>query len=224
MIISGDEYQCILKANEIIAGQSILSKSKIIFSRSIKDNLETNNNDIFICCGYIHKNSDYFFNYIKLGQEHILYEYGLTNYEEIPLNEFKDLQTGYAVVAYDLLEYQYNRNIERRELPNVFEFSDYYIEKDFKHIYEKYSFLLKGDEESYFWVAIDQVDTCLRILAGEPKIHSFKVKKLKQTAKELGFEELFRLKNLLVRLIVSRRNNENYYRTLRILEELAQKQ
>ena len=52
-------------------------------------------------------------------------------------------------------------------------------------------------------------------------MHAFKIKKLQNIAKKLGFEELFKMKNIVQKLIISRRNNEDYYKSLRILEELA---
>ena len=220
MIISGDEFQAIEKAKSINKGKSILHQSQIIISRSSKDVVDIHNN-IIVCCGYIRKDSDFVFEYIKLGQEYLLKPY-TDNYQSVPLNEFKDLKNPtYAIIAYDLLEYNHNKIISNKNIPSVWEFSDFFLSKDYRSIINKYSFILSNNDESYFWVVNDSIDSCIKILSGDNSMHAFKIKKLQNIAKKLGFEELFKMKNIVQKLIISRRNNEDYYKSLRILEELA---
>jgi len=220
MIISGDEFQALEKAKSLNEGKSILHKSQIVISRSSRDVVDSENN-IIVCCGYIRKDSDFVFEYIKLGQEYLLSRY-TDNYQNVPLNEFRDLKNpSYTVVAYDLLEFYHNKIIDIKDVPTVWEFSDYFLNKDYKKIINKYSFILSGNDENYFWVTNDAIDSCLKILSGDNNMHAYKLKKLKYMAFTLGFDELFRMKDIIQRLVMSRRNGENYYKSLRILEELA---
>jgi len=226
VIISGDEYQALFLAKEIASKGSILNKSNIVISRSSKDNIDDLDfGTILVCCGYIRKNSDHIFEYIKLNYEFLMNPYLNINdcYEDVPLTEFKDLKNPtYSVFAYDLMQYFSNKKVlgEKKPLYNVFEFSELFLAKKYDEIMSKYSFVLKSSEENYFWVVNDAIDSCLQILSGDKNIHAYKIKKLSPVAKVLGFNELFRLKDITQKLIISRRNNDSYFATLKILEEL----
>lgn len=232
MILAGDEFRCMVFAKNLIQNENRLTAKRIVYSRSSKDQLDKN--VINICCGYLHKEADQIFEYIKIGQEQHLENYVKSKYIDlIPISEFKDLKNQtYTIVAYDLLsfysdiyprlKYANYANKESAHIPNVFEFSELFLARNFQKLLTHYAFVLEQNEENYLWVVNDSLDTCLKILAKDTAgINSYKLKKLTYIAQKLGFQCVYHLKDICVQLIAASRNQLDYVQKLKILEAIS---
>jgi hypothetical protein len=235
-ILSGDEYFCLQEYRSILKScTSPLGKPKLYISRSSKDLLPECDNYVLISAEYIHKKSDKTFEYIKVGQENKLTQYlGDKSYlsNMVPICEFKDLKNSqYTVLAYDLLGFsnsilpfydkEYAPDVETTT-DSVFEFVDWFLEKKWSKILEKYNWIFKSQDEVYFWMLDSTVTVCINILLNNTNgIHPYRIQKFTSIARSFGIDRLLQIKKFICSIIISTRSNEDYYSRIRPFSELV---